>query len=687
LAPQPDLEVTVSFFSMLSKPSASALATTSLASSRAPLSSGIDLANIDPLVRPQDDFYRYVNGGWLAATQIPADKSEVSVFSRLDDAGQEALRALAEAAARDAAASSDFSRRQIGELFNAFMNEAELEDLGLRPLDSELARIDALTEARAIPKLIAHYSALGVNVPYFARVGQDARDSTHYAVALEQGGLGLPDRDYYLLEDAKLAEIRGRYREHIETMLGLAGAHTAAADAQAVLELETRLAQAHWTKVENRDPVKTYNKVAIDALCELAPRYDWAAYLNAAQLDGRIDYVIVSQPSYLAALAQIAHETPLATWRAYFRAQLLAAYAPYLSRAFVDAHFAFYGTALHGIPVNRPRWKRGVALINRCLGESLGRLYVEKHFPPESKARMLALVNNLLAAYEASIATLDWMGAQTKQQAQAKIAKLVTKIGYPDQWRDYAALRIEGADLVGNVLRAAVFDYQYALSKLGRPIDRNEWEMNPQTVNAYYDPQKNERVFPAAILQPPFFDPRADDAVNYGSIGVVIGHEISHGFDDQGSQFDAQGNLRDWFTKEDHTRFAARTAALARQYSAYESVPGYRINSALTLGEDIADNAGLAVAFRAYRISLAGAAAPVIDSLTGEQRFYMGWAQAWQAKVRESTAIMRIKADPHSPPRYRILGTVVNQPGFYEAFGVQPGDKMYLAPHERVTIW
>jgi predicted metalloendopeptidase len=672
---------------MLSKSGAPALASSSLASPQASLACGIDLANIDPLVRPQDDFYRYVNGGWLEATQIPADKSEVSVFSRLDDAGQEALRALVETTARDTATSCDLSRRQIGELFNAFMNEAELEGLGLRPLDAELARIDALTDASAIPQLIAHYNATGVNVPYFPRVGQDARDSTKYALAIEQGGLGLPDRDYYLLDDAKLKEIRGRYREHIGTMLALAGASAAAADAQAVLQLETRLAQAHWTKVENRDPIKTYNKVAINALCELAPRYDWAAYLKGAQLEGRIDYVVVSQPSYIAALAQIVRETPLATWRAYFRAQLLGAYAPYLSRAFVDVHFAFYGTALHGIPVNRPRWKRAVALINRCLGESLGRLYVEKHFPGESKARMLALVNNLLAAYKASIATLDWMAAQTKEQAQAKIAKLVTKIGYPEQWRDYSALRIEGTDLVGNVLRASEFDYQYALSKLGRPIDRNEWEMNPQTVNAYYDPQKNEIVFPAAILQPPFFDPRADDAVNYGSIGVVIGHEISHGFDDQGSQFDSEGNLRDWFTKEDHARFAARTAALARQYSAYESVPGYRINSALTLGEDIADNAGLAVAFRAYRISLAGGAAPVIEGLTGEQRFYMGWAQAWQAKVREGTAIMRIKADPHSPPRYRILGTVVNQPGFYEAFGVQPGDELYLPPHERVTIW
>ncbi len=674
---------------MPSKPSAPSLASASHAASQPASSSGIDLANLDPRTRPQDDFYRYVNGAWLEATQIPADKSEVSVFSRLDDAGQEALRALVEAAAHDAVTSCDASRRQIGMLFSAFMNEAALEGLGLRPLAAELARIDALQEARQIPQLIAEHNALGVNTPYFARVGQDARESTRYAIAIEQGGLGLPDRDYYLLDDAKLVQIRRRYAEHIARMLVLAGAAAGAAvaDAQATLQLETRLAQVHWTKVENRDPLKTYNKVALRALDELAPRYDWPAYLKAAQLDGRIDYVIVSQPSYLAALAELVREMPLATWRAYFRAQLLAAYAPYLSRAFVAEHFDFYGTALHGIPVNRPRWKRGVALINRCLGESLGRLYVEQHFPPESKARMLALVTNLLAAYQESIAALDWMGQQTKQQAQAKIAKLVTKIGYPERWRDYSTLHIEDADLVGNVKRAAVFDYQYALAKLGRPIDRNEWEMNPQTVNAYYDPQKNEIVFPAAILQPPFFDPRADDAVNYGSIGVVIGHEISHGFDDQGSQFDAEGNLRDWFTPQDHHRFAERTAALARQYGAYESVPGYRINSALTLGEDIADNAGLAVAFRAYRICLAGSDSPVIDGLTGEQRFYMGWAQAWQAKVREDTAIMRIKADPHSPPRFRILGTVVNQPGFYEAFGVQPGDKLYLPPDERVTIW
>lgn len=672
---------------MVSKPTTHAAANAAGAQSLASLDCGIDLRNMDPDVRPQDDFYRHVNGTWLQATQIPADRSEVSVFSKLDDAGQEALRALVEDAAKDAAPSGKANRRKIGDLFGGFMDEAQLEHQGLRPLGAELARIDHLQDKSAIAALVAHYNALGVRTIYDTHVGQDARDSTRYVVGIDQSGLGLPDRDYYLQNDAKLAEIRGRYREHIEKMLVLAGVATAAADAQAILLLETRIAQAQWTKVENRDPVKTYNKVELGKLAVLTSGYDWRSYLSAADLDGRIDYVIVSQPSYLAALGNILSETELCVWQAYFRSQLLAAFAPYLSHAFVDEHFAFYGTVLSGIPVNRPRWKRGVALVNRCLGEGLGQLYVEKYFPPESRSRMLALVSNLLAAYRTSIATLDWMGPQTKHEAHTKLAKLVTKIGYPSKWRDYSGLEILSADLVGNVMRSAAFDYQYAVKKLGRPIDREEWEMTPQTINAYYDPQKNEIVFPAAILQPPFFDPRADDAVNYGSIGAVIAHEISHGFDDQGSQFDAAGNLRDWFTQEDHEKFAAKTAAIALQYGAYEPVPGYHINSALTLGEDIADNSGLAVAYRAYRLSVGANAAPMIAGMTGDQRFYMGWAQAWQAKVRENTAILRIKADPHSPPRFRILGTVVNQPGFYAAFDVQPGDKMYLPPHKRVTIW
>jgi predicted metalloendopeptidase len=654
---------------------------------KAVLGSGIHLQNVDPGTRPQDDFYSYVNGKWLENTQIDADKSEASSFSRLDDTEQEQLRAIMQDAAHVAPTAADANRRKIGELFDAFMDEAQLQKQGLQPLAAEFARIDGLRHKSDIAALLAHYNEIGVRMPYGASVGQDARDSTKYVVGINQGGLGLPDRDYYLQNDAKLVQIRGQYRQHIENMLRLAAHATAAAAAQAILQLETRIAQAQWSKVENRDPVKTYNKVELVKLANLMPGYEWRSYLKAADLDGKIDSVIVSQPSYLSAFSKIFDETQLAVWQAYFRWQLLATFAPYLSQPFVDENFAFHGTALSGIPVNRPRWKRGVALVNRCLGEALGQLYVQKHFPPASKARMLALVNNLLATYRSSIEQLDWMGPQTKQHAQAKLARLVTKIGYPNKWRDYSGLKIARDDLVGNVIRAAVFDHQYDLNKLGKPIDREEWQMTPQTINAYYDPQLNEIVFPAAILQPPFFDPHADDAVNYGSIGAVIGHEISHGFDDQGSQFDAQGNLRDWFTKEDHEKFAAKTAALAAQYSAYEPVAGYHVNGELTLGENIADNAGLAVAYRAYRLALAGKAAPLLDGLSGDQRFYMGWAQAWQAKVRENTAMLRIKADPHSPPRFRVQGSVVNQPAFYGAFGAKAGDKMYLAPEQRVIIW
>ena len=588
------------------------------------LGSGIHLQNVDAAIRPQDDFYSYVNGKWLAQTQIPEDKSEASSFTRLDDTEQEQLRALVEDAARDAATTADANRRKIGELFGAFMDEAQLQQQAMQPLAAEFTRIDGLRRKPEIAALLAHYNEIGVRIPYRASVGQDARDSTKYVVGIDQGGLGLPDRDYYLLNDAKLVQIRGQYRQHVEKMLTLAGSTSAAADAQAILQLETRLAQAQWTKVENRDPVKTYNKVELAKLASLTPGYAWRSYLKAADLEGKIDYVIVSQPSYLSAFNKILDETPLAVWQAYFRWQLLASFAPYLSQPFVDENFAFYGTALSGVPVNRPRWKRGVALVNRCIGEGLGQLYVEKYFPPESKARMLALVNNLLATYRSSIDKLDWMGPETKQQAQTKIAALVTKIGYPNKWRDYSGLEIVRADLVGNVMRAAVFDYQYQINKLGKPIDRDEWQLTPQTINAYYDPQMNEIVFPAAILQPPFFDPRADDAVNYGSIGAVIGHEISHGFDDQGSQFDAQGNLRDWFTKEDHERFAAKTPALAAQYSAYEPVPGYHVNGELTLGENIADNSGLAVAYQAYRLSLQGKAAPIIDGLSGRPALLYG---------------------------------------------------------------
>jgi len=651
------------------------------------LVAGIDTENFDPAIRPQDDFYKHVNGKWLQATQIPPDKSQIGTFTILDDTEQAQLRGLIEDAGKAAATSSDPYQKKIGDLYASFMDEAGLEQQGIHPLDAEFARIDALKDKAELPALIAHYNKIGVSAPYDIGVGQDARDSTKYVVGVDQSGLSLPDRDYYLQNDAKLSKIREQYLQHVEKMLGLAGDASAAADAKAVLALETGMAKAQWSKVENRDPIKTYNKVEIAKLGTLVPRYDWKAYLKAADLEGRIGYVIVGQPSYLDGFGKILERTPLPAWKAYFRWHVLHAYARFLSKPFVDESFAFYGTALSGVPENRPRWKRGVALVDGSLGEAVGRLYVQQYFPPESKARMQALVSNLLAAYRQSIDTLDWMGPDAKQAAQAKLTKLVTKIGYPNKWRDYTPLQIERGDLLGNAIRSTEFEYDYDLGKLGKPIDREEWEMTPQTINAYYEPQKNEIVFPAAILQPPFFDPKADDAVNYGSIGAIIGHEISHGFDDEGSQFDGDGNLHDWLSKEDHQKFAAKTAALVAQYSAYEPVPGYPINGKLTLGENIADNSGLSIAYKAYRLSLHGGEAPVINGLSGDQRFYLGWAQAWRAKVRENAAIMQTKSDPHSLPEFRVNGTVVNQEGFYKAFDLKEGDKMYLPPDRRVVIW
>jgi predicted metalloendopeptidase len=417
------------------------------------------------------------------------------------------------------------------------------------------------------------------------------------------------------------------------------------------------------------------------------PDFGWQRYVERSGLQGKTDYVIIQQPSYFSGLDKLIADTPLGVWKSYFKWHQLSAAAPFLSKAFVDERFAFTGTTLRGIPENRPRWKRGMAVLDESMGEAIGRLYVAKYFPPQNKARMEALVQNLLEAYRRDIVTLDWMSPETKKGAQEKLAKLVTKIGYPNEWRDYSSLTIARDDLWGNVMRATDFDYRRNVGKLGKPIDRNEWIMTPQTVNAYYNPVMNEIVFPAAILQPPFFDATADDAVNYGGIVAVIGHEVSHGFDDQGSQYDADGNLKDWFTQDDHAKFAAKTKALVAQYNAYEPVSGYHVNGELTLGENIADNSGLVLAYKAYQLSLAGKASPTIDGFTGEQRFYLGWVQVWRGKVRENEAIQHIKVDPHSPPAVRGTAPLENQPGFYSAFGVKPGDKMYLSPEQRVIIW
>lgn len=663
------------------------------------LLSGVETRYVDNSVRPQDDLYRHLNGKWLDTFELPADKGSYGAFTHIDDATQEQLRSIVESlaaatpagggmgAAGAGGAPGGGDAQKLADLYASFMDEARLETLGLAPLKAQLAAIDAMANKREIPALIARFNRTGAGAPYDIGIDPDPKDSTRYAVTLTQSGLGLPDRDYYLKDDAKLKDVRTKYLAHVEKMLGMAGDANARGNAANILKLETAMAELQWTRVANRDPDKTYNKIAIAELNRSMPGYDWTTYLQAGGVAGKVDYVIVRQPSYFAGLDKLISDTPLPVWKSYFKWHQLAAAAPYLSKAFVDERFAFGGTVLRGIPENRPRWKRGMELLNGSMGEAIGKLYVEKYFPPQSKARMEALVRNLIEAYRRDIVTLDWMSPQTKIGAQAKLAKLVTKIGYPNTWRDYSALNITREDLWGNVIRASEFEYRRGLSKLGQPIDRNEWFMTPQTVNAYYNPVMNEIVFPAAILQPPFFDAKADDAVNYGGIVAVIGHEVSHGFDDKGSQYDADGNLHDWFTKEDHAKFAAKTRALVAQYDAYEPVSGYHVNGELTLGENIGDNSGLAIAYKAYRMSLAGTAAPVIDGLTGEQRFYLGWAQVWRGKVREDEAIERIKTDPHSPPAVRGTAPLMNQSGFYSAFGVQPGDKMYLPPDQRVTIW
>ena len=657
------------------------------APSGAPIS-GIDVQYIDTSVRPQDDFFTYLNGKWLKSTEIPADKASWGTFMQLRDDAQAHLREIIEAAQKDTGKKAGTDEQKIGDLYASFMDEAKLETLGVKPLASELQRIRTLKDKKGVPNLVAHLSKIGVATPYGIRVGQDARASTRYATYIGQGGLGMPDRDYYLkLDDKRMAETRAKYEAHVAQILTLAGEKNAAEQAKAIVAFETELAKVQWTKVENRDPVKRYNKMSVAELAKLTPGYDWNAALAAAGVGNKLDYVIVAQPSYLTGFNEVLAKTDLATLKSYFEWQLLREYSPYLSKAFVDANFAFYGTTLTGVTENRPRWKIGVSVVEGALGEAAGKLYVAKYFPAERKARMEELVKNVTAAYKESIDQLDWMTPATKVEAQAKLARFVPKVGYPNKWRDYSKLSIRADDLVGNVKRASEFAYNRNITKLGKPIDREEWGMTPQTVNAYYSSSMNEIVFPAAILQPPFFDMRADDAVNYGAIGAVIGHEIGHGFDDKGSQSDGEGNLRNWWTKEDRDAFQKRTDMLVKQYNGYSPIPGYNVNGELTLGENIGDNSGLAIAYKAYKISLKGKPAPVIDGLTGDQRFFMGFGQVWRSKMREAQQIVQVKTDPHSPGQFRANGTVMNHPAFYEAFGVKEGDKMYLAPKDRVSIW
>ena len=657
------------------------------ASSPPALQSGIEKQYFDPKVRAADDFYTYVNGKWLETTTIPPDKSSWGPVAILRDESQAQQRAIIEEAAASPTGLSAEARK-VGDLYRSFMDEARLEALGLKPLAAEFAEIDHLKDKAELPALIARLQQIGVTTPFDLDIDQDKRNSTAYVAYLSQSGLGLPDRDYYVTDDdARLVGIRKKYGEHTEKMLAMAGSKNAKQEAAEILALETAIARVHWTKVESRDPVKTYEKVALKDLPGTAPGFGWKDYIDAVGISGKTPDVVLYQASYLRNFSALFAKTPLATWKTYFKWAVLRGYSRFLDKQYVDEGFAFYGTILSGIPQNRPRWQRGVVLVDQSIGEALGRVYVEKHFPPSSKARMEKLVATLLVTYKQSIEGLDWMGPQTKKEAQAKLAKIVTKIGYPSKWRDYSKLVIAPDDLVGNVMRARRFEFDRNVDKLGKPIDREEWYMTPQTVNAYYNPLMNEIVFPAAILQPPYFNPAADDAANYGGAGATIGHEISHGFDDSGSQFDGDGNLRDWWTAEDHKRFDEKTKALVAQFDAYSPVPGYFVNGKLTLGENIADLSGLAIAYKAYRLSLGGKEAPVIDGMTGDERFFLSYAQGWRDKTREEQQIVYLKSDPHSPDKFRANGPLSNLDAFYKTFPVKEGDKMYRPPKERVSIW
>jgi putative endopeptidase len=645
---------------------------------------GVDTANFDRSVRPQDDFFRFVNGGWLARTEIPGDRGRYGAFDELRERSEEAVQSLVQELVRSPerrVAGSD--AQKVADFYEAYLDVAGIERLGLRPLAAELHHIAALRAHAQLPGAFAHLQRIGVQTPIGAGVGQDQKDAERYVATIGQSGLGLPNRTYYF--DAPFASAREAYVRYLETLLRHAGDPDPAAGARAVMALETALAERHWTPEASRNRDATYNAFEWSELARLGD-FAWADHLQAFGV-GASPIVVVRQPDYFQALSEIVAATPMETWRRYLTANLLHSYADVLPSALGAARFEFTGRSLQGLEVERARDLRATAAVEGALRDVVGRLYVERHFDPVARERMQVLVSNIMEAFRLGIDRLEWMGEETRREAHAKLAAFNVKIGYPDTWRDYAGLEVRSGDALGNAMRARLFGHAYMAGRLGAPVDRDVWGMSPQTVNAYYSPSLNEIVFPAAILQPPFFDVNADDAVNYGAIGGVIGHEISHGFDDQGRRSDGAGNLRDWWTAEDAGRFEALGERLAAQYSAQEPLPGMFLNGKLGLGENIGDLSGLAVAYAAYRISLGGEEAPIIDGFTGDQRFFLGWGQIWRTLFREESLRQQIARGPHSPGEFRVRVPLSNIDAFHEAFGVVEGDGMYRAPGERVKIW
>lgn len=652
------------------------------------LSSGIDERNFDLTVSPKHDFYQHVNGSWIKSAEIPGDSPTWGTFIELREKSVEQIHEIVEELAKKNLA-EDSVDYKVAALYASFMDEAAVEAAGLTPLQSTFDRIERVKNPKQFAQLLGHLSKMGVTSPISGGVSQDLKNAEKHMAGFRQSGLGLPERDYYLKDDEKLSKIREQYVAYIEKLLTLTGEENAAEKAKQISDLETEIAKLHWTNVENRNYDKMYNKYAFKDLKKVMPNFDWTAYLKERGIyqKSQDKQLILAQLSYFQALDQLLKDTPLDTWKTYSKFHTVNGNASYLSQDFQKAQFDFYRKTLRGVTEERERWKQGVDLVNGVLGEAVGQVYVSKHFTEDKKQRMQALVDNLIKTYDQSIIDLAWMSDSTKVQAREKLKKMTVKVGYPDKWEDYSKLNVKKQGLVENLVAASLHAHEKNVNKLRQPVDHLEWSMTPQTVNAYYHPMKNEIVFPAAILQAPFFDMAADDAVNYGAIGGVIGHEISHGFDDQGSRFDADGNMRNWWSEEDHAKFKAKTQALIDQYSQYEVLPGYFVNGALGIGENIADNSGLAIAYKAYQLSLNGQPAPVINGLTGDQRFFMGWAQGWRSKEREEYLLERLKVGPHSPSQVRGNGAVVNQDPFFDAFGIKEGDKMYVAPEKRVKIW
>jgi putative endopeptidase len=639
---------------------------------------GFDEAGMNKSVLPGDDFYTYANGTWGKTTPIPADRSNYGSFTVLDDLSMRRTHDILEEARKDPAS-------KFGALYASFMDEATVENKGFDPIKPDLAAIKAIPGKAAFATMLGQDARHFVFGPFAVFINVDDKNPDRPTANFAQSGLGLPDRDYYLKSDPAMAKAQAAYQAYLVQLLTLTGEPNAEARAKAVYDFEAKLAQVHWSRIESRDSTKTYNIWTRADFAKNAPGFDWAAFFTASGLTTD-DHYVVAQPTAFAGSAKLIADTPQAVLNDYLMLRQIDDAAPYLSRRFVDAHFAFHGTTLSGTPQIQERWKRGVDLLKNGMGEAVGQIYVERYFPPETKAAADQLVKNIIAAMDRRLATLAWMDPATRARARAKLASFRPKIGYPDHWRDYSGLRIDRGDLYGNTQRAAEFEWTRGLAKLGKPADRGEWFMTPMEINAYANPTWNEIVFPAAILQPPFFDPHADAAVNYGGIGAVIGHEMSHHFDDQGRKYDEHGRLADWWTPEDVKRFTALTDKLVKQYDAYEPLPGMHVQGALTLGENMADLAGLTTAHDAYELSLGGKPAPVIDGFTGEQRFYLGWAQVWRRNYREANLRQRLVTDPHSPSQQRA-DIVRNLAPWYEAFQPGPIAKLYLAPDQRVLVW